>query len=81
MSRSEYPNRNKMQKVADDIAAARINDEAHLANELQAADSALSRTDALKEAKRIQEKNGPGWSLTPSRAAPNNQSAPDDLAP
>lgn len=54
-------------KRINDEAAAAISDAARLANEIQAAGAAdgmaVKRSEALREAERIQAKFGLGWSL------------------
>ena len=50
-------------KRLNDEAAAAISDAARLANEIQAAGVGVMRSEALREAERIQAKFGLGWSL------------------
>jgi hypothetical protein len=50
----------------DQQHAARVNDEARLANDLQASLPGISRTEALREASRLIDKHGAGLTVWPS---------------
>lgn len=58
MSPLEFQRRRQNQE-----AAAEISDAARLANELQAEFPGVSRSDALREAERIQRKHGLGLTI------------------
>ena len=63
MTPLEFQRRRQSQETA-----AEISDVARLANELQAEFEGMTRSEALREAERIQSKHGIGWSLAdPSR--------------
>lgn len=74
MSRSQHPNHDKMRRIADQLAADHIQSEIRLAKQLQADYPALSWADALVEAKRLQDKLGPGMQLVPQgRSTPHQE--------
>lgn len=50
-------------KRLNDEAAAAISDAARLAGELQRSIPGMKRSDALREAERIQRERGLGWSV------------------
>lgn len=73
MSQSQHPNRDKMRRNADQQTADSIQSEIRLAKQLQADYPAMSWADALAEAKRLQDKLGPGMQLVPQGTSTPHQ--------